>query len=125
MRRISSAALVFALGALAACGRANEQKAEGNTAIAGSGSSRNQTASAGASSWLVGRWGEGGSCDDAIEFMGDGRAVVEGDEGRWSLDGQALTLTAGGQTETVTATQVEGNQLSLDLGSRTETFTRC
>ena len=125
MKRIFALSLASAVVALPACGGGNEDKGGGNTATAASKSGGDETASAGTNSWIVGRWGEGGNCTDTIEFMSDGRAVIEGDQATWSLSGQTLTLTADGESETATAQQTGDNQLSLILGSRTETFTRC
>ncbi|MGE0179622.1 MAG: hypothetical protein AB7O91_07370 [Sphingomonas sp.] len=53
-------------------------------------------------SMLVGRWGDNGRCDQAIEFFANGTfRAANGGRGNWRLDGDRLTMFNGNRRVTL------------------------
>ncbi len=68
-------------------------------------------------SWIVGRWVEGGpgACDHPdIEFFADGRAVTEGGEARWEIEGDRLLITFEGDTNEAAVRRIGDTGMTVD-----------
>ena len=87
------------------CGRQAGREGAGNQADAGAGlggkdrspAPPRRAATAAVRSTapiMLGRWTDDGDCDNAVDFLADGRLVAaNGREGLWNLAGDRLTLT--------------------------------
>jgi len=57
---------------------------------------------------VPGRWTDTGDCADALEYTADGRVIApDGATGLWRLEGDQLTVTAAGGTQTVRITSLD------------------
>ena len=147
MRRLAGAAAAASLLLLAACGgetrdAANESAnaaapaanvtapadnaaaaaAEEDAAAAAGGAVGDGTLSR---EYLVGRWTEMDDCaEGATEFRADGTFLFPwGDSGRWSLDGDRLTMSS--NTDTLRLRVVDRNTLEISSPSRAYRSVRC
>jgi hypothetical protein len=75
--------------------------------------------------YLVGRWTEMDDCaEGATEFRADGTFLFPwGDSGRWSLDGDRLTMSS--NTDTLRLRVVDRNTLEISSPSRAYRSVRC
>ncbi len=100
----------------AAAKKAGAAKAKGDDAAPAAG---NQGAAAGGldRGFIVGRWTETDNCDETVEFRADGTMLMPwGEEARWELSGNTLTMVGNPQTirlrvtgaATMEATKVTG-----------------
>jgi|CXWL01.1.fsa_nt_gi hypothetical protein len=63
---------------------------------------------------LVGRWGDNGDCGKDIVFRGDGTFhSYTGGEGRWSLNGDQLTMAGEGGTFGVVIRWTDQNSMQV------------
>lgn len=63
---------------------------------------------------LVGRWGDNGDCSKDIVFAADGTfRSYTGGAGRWSLDGDVMTMTGANGAFQVRVSILNGNQLLI------------
>ena len=63
---------------------------------------------------LVGRWGDNGDCGKDIVFRGDGTFhSYTGGEGRWSLNGDELTMAGAGGTFGVVVRWTDQNTMQV------------
>jgi hypothetical protein len=112
--RVLSIAIAFAL---AACSPPAEQPAAEAPAQAVQAAAAGEAAPAGATPGisaeaLVGRWGDNGDCTKDIVFAGDGTfRSYTGGSGRWSLDGDRVTMAGDGGTFVVQIQSVNDHQL--------------
>jgi hypothetical protein len=73
-----------------------------------------QAASAPTPAMLVGRWGDNGDCTKDIVFAGDGTfRSYTGGEGRWSLNGDRMTMSGSGGVFEVRVQIVNSNVLLI------------
>ena len=66
--------------------------------------------------FLIGSWSDStaGDCNAAVAFGGDGTfSTAEGDEGVWSLSGDALTLTGAAGSRTVTIIPIDRDTMEV------------
>jgi len=64
--------------------------------------------------FLIGSWSDLGDCDTAVAFVGDGTfATADGDQGLWTLEGDALTLTGAAGTRTVTIIPIDRDTMEV------------
>jgi len=73
---------------------------------------RQAESTSGAQDWIVGRWGDP-DCQTVVEFQGNGTFAINGSEGQWSLDGDALTMSGAGGEQTYTALR-DGGGITLE-----------
>jgi hypothetical protein len=127
MPRIPLLAVAFAVVALTACrgepattaGGDNEaaaansaQPAAGNEAAPAAANdptpaAGSQAAAAGRldRAFIVGRWTETDNCEETVEFRGDGTMLLPwGEEARWELSGNRLTMVGNPQAITLRVT---------------------
>ena len=147
MRRLAGAAAAASLLLLAACGgetrdaaneSANAAAPAANVAApadnaAAAAAEEDAAAAAGAADgdgtlnreYLVGRWTEMDDCaEGATEFRADGTFLFPwGDSGRWSLDGDRLTMSS--NTDTLRLRVVDRNTLEISSPSRSYRSVRC
>lgn len=63
---------------------------------------------------LVGRWGDNGDCSKDIVFNADGTfASYTGGTGRWSLDGDIMTMSGSGGTFQVRVQAIDANRMMI------------
>ncbi len=63
--------------------------------------------------YVLGRWTDDGDCDNAVDFLADGRlAAANGREGLWNLAGDRLTLTVDG-TITLQVVPIDQNVMNV------------
>lgn len=63
---------------------------------------------------LVGRWGDNGDCNFATVLNGDGSYTMpDGSAGRWSLDGDRMTMTGAAGAFTVQVSILNETQLLI------------
>lgn len=77
--------------------------------------------------FLIGSWTDGGDCSVTVAFVGDGTfATADGDQGVWSLSGDALTLTGAAGTRVVTIIPIDRDTMEVvgENGAHDRT-TRC
>ena len=135
IRMLATASLLVAL---AACGgtAGNESKAIANGAEAPANATtaeNSATATAPAAAdlstlsqaYIVGRWGEGDGCADALEFKADGTMAGSMFDGeRWQLEGDQLTMV--GNPDPLTVARIDDNHMTTtNARGRTVTVTRC
>jgi len=64
--------------------------------------------------YLVGRWTDDGNCDTAFELTADGRFITaEGGAGLWDLQGNQLTMSGPGGTQTLPVAAIDRDTLSI------------
>lgn len=64
--------------------------------------------------YMVGRWSDDDDCDRAADFFADGRFVpAAGQEGLWNLNGDRLTIVAGGATHSVQLVPIDRNAMTV------------
>ena len=148
MRRLAIAAAAASVLVLAACGgetgdAANESTnaappadnaaaaaAEEDAAAAAEAEPANAAGAAGGDGtlsreFLVGRWTEMDDCaEGATEFRADGTFLFPwGDSGRWTLDGDRLTMSS--NTDTLRLRVVDRNTLEISSPNRAYRSVRC
>lgn len=76
---------------------------------------------------MIGRWADVGDCANAIEFTADGRFTAPGGgAGTWSLQGDQLTLSGPGGTQTVQVTSLDQNAMyAVNPDGSVATSQRC
>lgn len=112
------AAIVFALAACSPAAPPATSQAPGTaiqtSAAGGKPSEAPATAAPGTitAEALVGRWGDNGDCAKDIVFAADGTfRSYTGGSGRWSLDGNRVTMSGEGGTFVVQVESVNASQL--------------
>ena len=63
--------------------------------------------------YVMGRWTDDGDCDNAVDFLPDGRLVASnGREGLWNLAGDRLTMTVN-STITLQVVPIDQNVMNV------------
>ena len=63
--------------------------------------------------YVMGRWTDDGDCDNAVDFLPDGRLIASnGREGLWNLAGDRLTLTVD-STITLQVVPIDQNVMNV------------
>jgi hypothetical protein len=64
--------------------------------------------------FLIGSWSDAGDCNVTVAFVADGTfATADGDQGVWTLSGDALTLTGAAGTRTVTIIPIDRDTMEV------------
>lgn len=74
--------------------------------------------------WILGRWGNAG-CATVLDFQSDGTLTIDDVAGRWSLDGDTLTMSGNGQEQVLTVTRESGGFSIEDSEGNVQELGRC
>jgi hypothetical protein len=114
---------ITALLVLAACGQPTAQQASAEGVSPADAADKPDAATPGGPprhgtpptrEQLVGLWGDNGNCSAPVMFIADGSyAMPDGSTGRWTIDGERVTMSGAGGVFTLQVTLLNDHQLLI------------